>query len=133
MKMYIEFYASLMKYLPPGKSRFRREIKVEDSLILNRVIERNFQDPDFGRQQLANGLAVSERQLNRKLRALIDFKPSDYLREFRLRKAASLLSDGNQVAVVAEQCGYVSTSHFSRLFKAQFGISPKQYQATKRS
>ena len=40
MKINIEFYASLMKYLPPGKSRFRREIKVEDSLILNRLIER---------------------------------------------------------------------------------------------
>ena len=40
MKIYIEFYASLMKYLPPGKSRFRREIKVEDSIILNRVIEK---------------------------------------------------------------------------------------------
>ena len=40
MKINIEFYASLMKYLPPGKARFRREIKVEDSLILNRLIER---------------------------------------------------------------------------------------------
>lgn len=39
MKMYIEFYASLMKHLPPGKSRFRREIKVDESLILNRLIE----------------------------------------------------------------------------------------------
>ncbi len=39
MQIYIEFYASLMKYLPPGKSRFRREIKVDQGLILNRVIE----------------------------------------------------------------------------------------------
>lgn len=39
MKMYIEFYASLMKHLPPGKARFRREIKVDESLILNRLIE----------------------------------------------------------------------------------------------
>ena len=39
MNVNIEFYASLMKYLPPGKSRFRREIKVDDGLILSRLIE----------------------------------------------------------------------------------------------
>jgi molybdopterin synthase sulfur carrier subunit len=40
MKMYIEFYASLMKYLPPGKSRFRREIDADESQILSRLIQR---------------------------------------------------------------------------------------------
>jgi molybdopterin converting factor small subunit len=39
MNVNIEFYASLMKYLPPGKSRFRREIKVDDGMILGRLIE----------------------------------------------------------------------------------------------
>ena len=39
MQVNIEFYASLMKYLPPGKSRFRREIKVDDGLILNQLIQ----------------------------------------------------------------------------------------------
>ncbi len=38
MKISIEFYASLMKYLPPGKSRFRRDIKVEDGMKLNPLI-----------------------------------------------------------------------------------------------
>ena len=40
MKMYIEFYASLMKYLPPGNSRFRREITVDDGQILSQLIKR---------------------------------------------------------------------------------------------
>jgi sulfur carrier protein ThiS len=39
MQINIEFYASLMKYLPAGKGRFRREIRVDDGLILNRLIE----------------------------------------------------------------------------------------------
>ncbi len=38
--MYIELYASLMKYLPPGKSRFRREIDADESQILSRLIQR---------------------------------------------------------------------------------------------
>jgi len=40
MKISIEFYASLMKYLPPGKSRFRRDIKVEDGIKLKPLIEK---------------------------------------------------------------------------------------------
>ena len=38
MNINIEFYASLMKYLPPGKSRFRREIKVDDGITLSDLI-----------------------------------------------------------------------------------------------
>ena len=38
MNINIEFYASLMKYLPPGKSRFRREVSVEDGITLSRLI-----------------------------------------------------------------------------------------------
>jgi molybdopterin synthase sulfur carrier subunit len=39
MNISIEFYASLMKYLPPGSSRFRRDIKVDDGLKLDPLIE----------------------------------------------------------------------------------------------
>ncbi len=39
MKMYLELYASLMPLLPPGKSRFRREIKVTDDAVVQDVID----------------------------------------------------------------------------------------------
>jgi molybdopterin synthase sulfur carrier subunit len=59
MKLYIEFYASLMKYLPPGKSRFRREISVEDSLILNRLIEQYHISAEEAHIVLVNGKFVN--------------------------------------------------------------------------
>ncbi|MFT5504246.1 MAG: molybdopterin synthase sulfur carrier subunit [Gammaproteobacteria bacterium] len=40
MKVSIEFYASLMKYLPPGQSRFRREIQVDDDQKLAALIKK---------------------------------------------------------------------------------------------
>lgn len=58
MKMNIEFYASLMKYLPPGNSRFRREIEVEDSLLLSRLIERFHISPEEAHLVLVNGIYV---------------------------------------------------------------------------
>jgi molybdopterin synthase sulfur carrier subunit len=59
MKMYIEFYASLMKYLPPGKSRFRREIKVEQDLCLSRLIEQYHISREEAHLVLVNGLFVN--------------------------------------------------------------------------
>jgi len=59
MKLYIEFYASLMKYLPPGKSRFRREITVEDSLKLDRLIEQYHISPEEAHIVLVNGKFVN--------------------------------------------------------------------------
>ncbi|MDH3631632.1 MAG: MoaD/ThiS family protein [Gammaproteobacteria bacterium] len=68
MNVSIEFYASLMKYLPPGKSRFRREIKVDDGLRLSRLIEQYHISPEEAHLVLVNGLFVcgedrSEREL----------------------------------------------------------------------
>jgi sulfur carrier protein ThiS len=58
MNVSIELYASLMKYLPPGKSRFRRELKVDDGLILNRLITQFHISPDEAHLVLVNGLFI---------------------------------------------------------------------------
>ena len=62
MNISIEFYASLMKYLPPGRSRFRRDIKVEDGLPLNRLIESFHISPAEAHIVLVNGKYVNADQ-----------------------------------------------------------------------
>jgi sulfur carrier protein ThiS len=62
MNVNIEFYASLMKYLPPGKSRFRREIKVDDGLFLSRLIEQFHISPAEAHIVLVNGHFVDAEQ-----------------------------------------------------------------------
>jgi sulfur carrier protein ThiS len=59
MKMYIEFYAGLMKYLPPGNARFRREVTVEDSLLLSRLIEQYHISPEEAHLVLVDGHFVN--------------------------------------------------------------------------
>jgi len=51
---------------------------------LKTVIADNYQDPMFMRPQMASQMAVSERQLQRKVKALIDETPISVLRSFRL-------------------------------------------------
>ena len=68
MDVNIEFYASLMKYLPPGKSRFRREIKVDDGLLLSRLIEQYHISAAQAHIVLVNGHFIdSELRQSRKL------------------------------------------------------------------
>ena len=62
MNINIEFYASLMKYLPPGKSRFRREVKVDDGLLLDRLIEQFHIPPQMAHIVLVNGHFVAVEQ-----------------------------------------------------------------------
>lgn len=59
MKIYIEFYASLMKYPPPGPSRFRREIKIDDSMVLSDLIKQYQISKEEAHIVLVNGHFVN--------------------------------------------------------------------------
>ena len=54
--------------------------------------------------------------------------PNDYVRLYRLKKAAELLASGeHQVASVGYMVGFNTPSYFSKCFLAQFGVSPKDF------
>ena len=67
---------------------------------------------------------MSERQLQRKLRALMNYTPREYLRNYRLQEGAKMLRAGASVADAAYSVGFLSLSYFAKCFKAQFGVTP---------
>ena len=67
-------------------------------------------------------------ELQRKVKALIDETPMSLLRSFRLEMAAKKLTDGYQVGLVGDECGFSSVSYFAACFKKQYGMTPKKYQ-----
>ena len=61
-----------------GKSAINSDLPKKDQQFidkLNELIIKKYQDPLFLRPQMASDMAVSERQLQRKLKALIDKNP----------------------------------------------------------
>ena len=62
MQINIEFYASLMQYLPPGKSRHRREVRVDDGLSLKVLIEQFHIPEKMAHIVLVNGHFVNPDQ-----------------------------------------------------------------------
>lgn len=56
--------------------------------------------------------------------------PMRYVRRRRLHHAALLIrTTGMKLAAVAETCGFANEFHLSRLFKAEFGVSPRNWRA----
>ncbi len=72
---------------------------------------------------------VSHTHLSRTIRQHLGRSPLDWLTEARLDHAASLLATtAIPVALIAERCGFGSSSYFGRCFRARFGSSPRDFR-----
>ncbi len=103
----------------------------KDQLFIRRVenaFAKYYQQTGFDRVQLAQQLAVSERQLHRKFDALFGQSFTSYLRSYRLNQSLKLLRQGYSIGQTSDQSGFSSTAYFSKCFKAEFGQTPKSYQ-----
>ncbi len=104
--------------------------EIDQSFIdqLNTIINKGYSDPLFNVEKMASLMFVSDRQLQRKIKALLDRSPLDLLRETRLNNAAQMLATGKQIAYTSDMCGFSNASHFSYSFKKVYGMTPKAYQ-----
>ena len=73
---------------------------------------------------------MSRATLIRKLK-LEGMQYREVLAEVRLSHALYLMQNGQQnVAMLAQSCGYQSEGRFSQRFKGKFGLSPSEYIKT---
>jgi DNA-binding response OmpR family regulator len=97
---------------------------------LNAVIGENLGDQDFNVEQLAKKLYMSSATLYRKVQALSGEIPSEYIRSFRLGRAAQLLRENSgSVTEVAFEVGFNSRTYFTKCFKEKFHQLPSVYMA----
>jgi AraC-like DNA-binding protein len=85
-------------------------------------------DEDFGLDDLMDDMNLSRSTLFRKLHALTDQSPTEFIRTLRLKRAVSLLKQNfGNVKQVSIEVGFNSLSYFNRSFKKLYGISPVEY------
>ena len=103
---------------------------LEQSFIhrVNEQLSAQYQDCEFSAKALSKALGVSERQLQRKLKAQFDLGFPELLRNYRLNQAIEMLKLGQRVSQIYYEVGFSSHSYFSSCFKAKFGKTPKTYQ-----
>lgn len=89
------------------------------------IIEQHVGDADFTIADLADEAGISQSQLKRKLRAIVDKSPVELVRLYRLERAATLLRGrAGTVSEVAYQVGFSSASYFSKVFREHFDRLP---------
>ncbi|MCK8496015.1 helix-turn-helix transcriptional regulator [Spirosoma sp. RP8] len=103
--------------------------KDQDWLVnLEREVYGSIRQEYLDLNELSYKMAISERQLHRKILNLILLTPNKYVRILRLHKARQLIDSYVQQSVsqIAYTVGYRDVHYFSKLFAEQYSISPKQ-------
>ena len=107
------------------------KMKPEDETFMQRAmqfIEEHLGDPDINIGDMADATATSRSGLNRKMKSLLGVTPLDFIREARIRKACQLLKEGLPINDVAYNCGFSDPKYFGKCFKAEIGMTPKEYK-----
>ncbi len=89
-------------------------------------IRLNYQS-EITMQDVAEHAGISERYLRRLFSQYLNLSPLEYLNQMRINKAVELLRNTEMsVKEVCYLCGFQSPQYFSRIFKQQMGVSPRE-------
>lgn len=92
------------------------------------TIERNISDSTLSARILANELNVSKTTLYRRLKSYSGLSPCEFINSVRIDFSVKLLKNRDkQICDIAFASGFNNPKYFSRRFKAEFGVSPSEY------
>jgi AraC family transcriptional regulator, positive regulator of tynA and feaB len=101
---------------------------------VRQAIEVQLSNPDLGPDGIGRSVGLSRRSLYRLVRR-INQTPMGLVQELRLARAARLLKDRatgpRSIADVSYLVGFVDPAHFSRVFRARYGQSPRQWTSSR--
>ena len=101
-----------------------------DTQFLERIVayvKDHLSNPDSN-QSLATSLNMSESSMYRKIKSITGMSPQEFMRKLRFKIACELLSDQtNNIADVAYKLGFTDPKYFSKCFKREFGMSPRDF------
>lgn len=95
---------------------------------LEKVVLENMCNPSFSNKQLEEMLFMGHSTLNRKMKALLNTTPNEYIRSKRLALAAEMLMEGgSRINEICYAVGFNSPSYFAKCFKSAYGKLPVEW------
>ncbi|MET0640079.1 MAG: GlxA family transcriptional regulator [Hyphomicrobium sp.] len=89
------------------------------------LMEANFEEP-LTAVELAKLAGLSLRQVQRMFQVSLETTPTKYYLQLRLRRARELLLQSQMsITEIAISCGFQSTCHFSKSYRALYGRTPR--------
>ncbi|MCD8395700.1 MAG: AraC family transcriptional regulator [Lachnospiraceae bacterium] len=126
-------FCSFMDYLSSDQNYHCTRIRISNSsdfflfFQITTLLEEN--DGRMSRADLELQLNYSDTHLNRVVKKYTGICLSDYSMSFRLERAAKyLIETSESVQSVAEKLQFTNRTHFYKLFKKKYGVTPKEYR-----
>lgn len=92
-----------------------------------KIVLDNISSPDFGMDEICRLMCMSRMQLYRKMMAILTQKPSQYIKEIKMKRALELMKQkGYNITETMYEVGYTNYTHFSKLFAEVNGESPRK-------
>ncbi|MCK0144411.1 substrate-binding domain-containing protein [Arenibacter sp. F26102] len=96
---------------------------------LNQQIKVNLDNANFSVENLAEALNISRVQLYRKVKAIIGISVSDYISNYRLENAKTMIENTDlSMSEIGYSTGFSSPNYFSTAFKSKYGVTPGAYK-----
>lgn len=98
---------------------------------LDRLIKENISNTGLSVEFICEALGISRSSLYNKMKEYNHQPLADYIRNIRLTMAADLLLHTSYTMnEIVMEVGLVNSSHFSKIFKMKYGVSPSEYKST---
>lgn len=112
---------------PLGETSASAVVAARHSAVLDHIAT-HFQDPGLSLEIVARRQGISPRYLQR-LMASSGTSFTERVNELRLQRAFELVTgrhtSAQRISDIALEVGFSDVSHFNRLFRARFGVSPR--------
>jgi signal transduction histidine kinase/DNA-binding response OmpR family regulator/ligand-binding sensor domain-containing protein len=106
-----------------------------DELFINGIkqyLEKNLDNNKLVVDDLVKNAGVSRSVFFTKLKALTGLAPIEFVRDFRLKRAAQLIASGEfNINQVAYMVGINDARYFSKCFRDMYGMSPSDFKRKK--
>lgn len=111
-------------------SNLKKEANKKNDLVyeLIRYVEKNFYDRSLSLETLSKEWGYHSKYLSSEFKKRVGIGFSAFLKNTRLKHAVFLMDNGVvSIKNVAFLCGFDDPLYFSKVFKENVGVSPKQY------
>jgi DNA-binding response OmpR family regulator len=93
-----------------------------------RFVEENLGNFELSHDDLLIRLNTTKSTLYRKLKSLTGLSPSEFIKNIRIKHACRMLQqDSGNISDIAYSVGFNDPKYFSTCFKAEMGMTPREY------
>lgn len=106
-----------------------------DNFFIEKVIAKldmRISDGSLSIDQFAREMNVSKTSLYRKVKSTVGLSPCELIRSIRIKRSVQLLKYQKNISDIAFSVGFNDPKYFSRCFKVEYGISPREFQLSSR-